>query len=78
MSEERSLTEFSSTDAAEVQADDSEPNNGDADDAESIEPATVTYRWRSEGAVCAKCGDSTEKQWLDDGAFVCPDCKSWE
>ncbi|MEA1932160.1 DUF7573 domain-containing protein [Halohasta litorea] len=75
MSEERSLTEFSSTDAAESHADDSRADDGD--NAESIEPATVTYRWRSEGAVCAQCGDSTEKQWLDDSAFVCPDCKSW-
>ena len=76
MSEERSLTEFSSTDAADSHADDRKAN--DADDAKPIEPATVTYRWRSEGVVCAQCGDSTEKQWLDDGAFVCPDCKSWE
>jgi len=75
MSEERSLTEFSPTDAADNHVDDRTVN--DADDAEPIEPVTVTYRWRSEGTVCAQCGDSTEKQWLGDGAFVCPDCKSW-
>ncbi|MFO7834966.1 MAG: hypothetical protein R6V31_13195 [Halohasta sp.] len=72
MSEERPLSEFSSTDAAAGHADGS-----DGDDAKPIELATVTYRWRSEGAVCAQCGTSTETQWRDDGAFVCPDCKSW-
>jgi len=72
MSEERPLTEFSSTDAADDQAD-----SGDTDDTESIEPATVTYRWRLAGSICAQCGDSTEKQWFDDGEFVCPACKSW-
>ena len=73
MSEEPSLTEFSSNDASDSHADGSR-----ADDTESIEPATVTYRWRSDGGVCAQCGTATEKQWLDDSEFVCPDCKRWE
>jgi NADH pyrophosphatase NudC (nudix superfamily) len=67
MSDERSLTEFSSTDSTA---------SGDGDES-SVEPATVTYRWQSDGAVCGQCGASTETQWLDDAQFVCPDCKSW-
>jgi len=71
MTEEPRLTEFSSTDAADSTAED-----GD-DDAELVEPATITYRWRPEGSTCANCGASTEKQWLDDNKFVCPSCKDW-
>ncbi|ATW87938.1 hypothetical protein halTADL_1145 [Halohasta litchfieldiae] len=64
MSEDQPLSEFSSTDSTA---------NGD-----TAEPATVTYRWQSDGAVCEQCETSTEKQWLDDAQFVCPDCKSWD
>lgn len=68
MSDERSLTEFSSTEA----------DTGASTETDDItEPATVTYRWQSDGAVCKQCGASSKKQWLDNGEFVCPDCKSW-
>ena len=70
MSEERPLTEFSSSEDTETTGSGERPG--------SVEPATVTYQWQPEGSVCAQCGATTEKQWLDDGRFVCPDCKHWE
>ena len=41
------------------------------------EPPTVTYRCRPDGFTCGQCGDKTDTQWVKDGVFVCPDCKSW-
>jgi len=78
MSEDRPLTDFA--DAAqdgvdsEQEADDSEAQATAVDDAE---PATPTYRWQPDGAVCEACGGTTERGWRDDEGFVCPDCKSW-
>ena len=72
MSEERPLTEFSSSEDPDAKtADHAEPPSG-------VEPATVTYQWQPEGSTCARCGATTEKRWLDGGQFVCPDCKRWE
>ena len=73
MSEEQSLEAFSSTDSTTDEA------GGGTDGAETTgtEPATVTYRWQPDRAVCAQCGESSERQWLDGDEFVCPDCKSW-
>lgn len=89
MSEDRPLTEFTD---AESDSDDGESDAG-GDDATStvddelttdadettveVDPASVTYRWHPDGAACATCGENTERQWLDDDAFVCPDCKQW-
>lgn len=62
---------------------DDEPTAGDestADDeptATEADPATVTYRWQPDGAACARCGTTTERQWRDDDGFVCADCKAW-
>lgn len=62
---------------------DDEPTAGDestADDeptATGADPATVTYRWQPDGAACARCGTTTERQWRDDDGFVCADCKAW-
>jgi hypothetical protein len=50
---------------------DGEPTATEAD------PATVTYRWQPDGAACARCGTTTERQWRDDDGFVCADCKAW-
>lgn len=75
MSEDRRLTEFGD-DADNEPADDHDDIAPDQDNA-SIEPATATYRWQPDSATCEDCGATTERQWLDDGAFVCPDCKSW-
>ena len=85
MSEDRPLTEFvADKDSAD---DDSAPDAGTndtaADDAadspvdSDAEPASPTYRWQPDGATCADCGTTTERQWRDDEGFVCADCKSW-
>ena len=69
MSEDRSLDAFSSDAAA---------SNGDESiEGSTVEPPTISYRSRPDGFVCAECGNETPTEWLDDGAFVCPDCKSW-
>ena len=62
---------------------DDEPTAGDESTADGeptateADPATVTYRWQPDGAACARCGTTTERQWRDDGGFVCADCKAW-
>jgi len=71
MSEDRPLTEFGGD------ADDDAETTADAVTDQNPEPATATYRWQPDGAACGACGATTERQWLDDGEFVCPDCKSW-
>ena len=72
MSEDRSLTDFAGdTDTNETEA------TADTSVDYDTEPANVTYRWQPNGATCADCGTTTERGWRDDGAFVCPDCKSW-
>ena len=74
MSEDRPLTEFTN-DSSESEAND----DLDSDDevTAAADPATATYRWQPEGAACARCGTTTERQWRDDDEFVCPDCKAW-
>jgi hypothetical protein len=67
-------------DAAEADTNAAEAAGSDAADSSidsDIEPATPTYRWQPEGATCADCGATIERQWRDDDAFVCADCKSW-
>ena len=75
MSDDRSLTEFSATE--ESVSDDDRSDSDPTDTDPNTEPAMVSYRWQPDGAVCTQCGESTQKQWFDSGAFVCPDCKSW-
>ena len=78
MSEDRPLTEFTG-DSSESEASDSDGESATVDDEATTEadPATATYRWQPEGAACARCGTTTERQWRDDDEFVCPDCKVW-
>ena len=71
MSEDRSLTDFAGDADTDTEA------TADASTDHDPDPATATYRWQPDGATCADCGATTERGWLDDGAFVCPDCKSW-
>ena len=84
MSEERSLTEFSSTEPATGEAEGKTSGGSDGVDTKmdnqstETEPATITYRWQPEGVVCTQCGTSTQKQWCSNGQFVCPDCKTWD
>jgi hypothetical protein len=85
MSDDRPLTEFvADEDAADDEAtgsdDDDDTAAGDAADSpvdSDAEPAIPTYRWHPEGATCADCGATTERQWRGDAGFVCSDCKSW-
>ena len=56
---------------------DDEPTTDDEPTATEADPATVTYRWQPDGAACARCGTTTERQWRDDDGFVCADCKAW-
>ncbi len=54
----------------------------DEDTAIGDENATVdrptslsTYAWGEYS--CARCEDETDRAWRDEGALVCPDCKTW-
>jgi len=51
--------------------------NGDSDPADLADPAVATYDWSPAGAPCADCGADIERRWLDDGDYVCADCKEW-
>jgi hypothetical protein len=75
MREDRPLTEF--TDTEEDSRDHESDGGGDDPTTAEVDPATATYRWQPDGAVCARCGATTERQWRDDDEFVCPDCKAW-
>ncbi|TQQ80967.1 hypothetical protein EGH24_07370 [Halonotius terrestris] len=91
MSEDRPLTEFTddssesvdgdddldSDDEGPTEAVDEEPTTVDEEVTAATDPATATYRWQPDGAACARCGATTERQWRDDDEFVCPDCKAW-
>ncbi|SEL13668.1 DUF7573 domain-containing protein [Haloferax larsenii] len=61
--------------AAESLSDDSE-TEADVDAPDAPEPL-ATYRWTPDGTSCPVCGDTVEKRWLDDGQYVCHDCKDW-
>ena len=71
MSEDRSLTDFAGDADTDTEA------TADASTDHDPDPATATYRWQPDGATCEDCGATTERGWRDNGAFVCPDCKSW-
>lgn len=53
------------------------PEEGDEATDETVEPATATYAWTSDGADCADCETTVERRWLDGDRLVCADCKSW-
>lgn len=46
-------------------------------DTDAVDPAVSTYRWSSEGAACADCGETVERRWRDGDEYVCGDCKEW-
>lgn len=75
VTEDATLSDFRSS---------AESVGGDAgsDDADETEPTPEpdgtglsTYAWGS--YTCTRCESDTERVWRDEGAFVCPDCKSW-
>lgn len=86
MGEDRPLTAFTGgAEDAKTDPDadpDAEPGLNDSDVAadedgtRSAGPAS-TYRWDPDGLECPRCGVRTDRQWVDEGAFVCPECKSW-
>ena len=63
--------------AGDESTTDDESMADDEPTATEADPATVTYRWQPDGAACARCGTTTERQWRDDDGFVCADCKAW-
>ncbi len=67
----------SSTTATEVSDADDGPTVVDTDGAETAaDSQTVsTYAWGE--YTCTRCDRATDRVWRDDGAFVCPACKSW-
>ena len=86
MSEETTLDRFVDADAdggadADETSDREAGSTGGADpgaDGADATPATVTYRWASDGAACPACGASARRLWRDeDGTAVCADCKTW-
>ena len=78
MGEDRPLTAFtdeSDDSKAAIEGGRDAPNDGQRS---SSSPPDSTYRWEPSGAVCERCGTTTERQWIDDGEFVCPACKRWD
>ena len=76
MADDEPTTDDESTADGEPTTDD-ESTADDEPTATEADPATVTYRWQPDGAACARCGTTTERQWRDDDGFVCADCKAW-
>jgi len=91
VSENRSLDEFDAGPETESAADDGDgtdrsltASDGDGDpsgperpSSSDAAPATPTMRRTPAGADCGVCGETVERRWHDDGAFVCTDCKEW-
>jgi len=83
MGKDRPLTDFADASAERADGEQAAADNEHTTAVASVsavgdaEPATPTYRWQPDGAVCEACGAATERGWRDDGGFVCPDCKSW-
>ncbi|MFC4358327.1 hypothetical protein ACFO0N_10255 [Halobium salinum] len=46
-------------------------------DADAVDPATPTMRHDPAGVACGACGETVERRWEEDDAFVCADCKAW-
>lgn len=68
--------------AADANEDASPERQADVTDASDANPAShdgstaiATYAWGE--YTCERCGESTERAWRDDGAYVCPACKRW-
>jgi len=40
------------------------------------EPPAVTAAWGGDG-TCSACGEPAPRRFLEDGAFVCAECKDW-
>lgn len=56
---------------ADEPADRADDGCGDAP-----EPPSVTAAWDGDGQ-CSACGEPARRRFLEDGAFVCAECKDW-
>ena len=88
MTDDASLTDFSSADADDRSSSADRASSTDADDraservdrrgfdsGEAVSAVTSTYGWGE--YTCSRCGDETQRVWHDEGALVCPTCKPW-
>ena len=65
----------SSTTPPTAEANDTGDSEREAGGDDHDRETPSTYAW---GAyTCTRCGESTDRVWRDDGAFVCPSCKTW-
>lgn len=67
--------------AAEASAVESTEATADEEGSPSRDAGTTvvpTSTWTPEGAPCAACGAVVERRWRQDGALVCPACKTWD
>lgn len=55
------------------QASEFNPSPGTTDSA----PVTGTYRWSPSETRCDSCSDPVQQRWLQEGDFVCAQCKEW-
>ncbi|MFW5917225.1 MAG: DUF7573 domain-containing protein [Halorubrum sp.] len=88
MGADRSLDEFAGSKVGDGEDGEDEDTHGteelrDGEDGDepaeetTPDPAVSTSTWTSGGADCDGCGETVSRRWLDDGAFVCADCKEW-
>ncbi|MFC6613971.1 hypothetical protein ACFQAS_03200 [Halopenitus salinus] len=84
MDEDRSLDEFANRDGDDGEAGGGGIEVDDGADGEANEigdderdPATATSTVSTSGSDCDRCGSTVERRWLDDGEYVCSDCKQW-
>jgi hypothetical protein len=87
MSKDRSLDDFLGSDETEERAASDETTNPERDESDEavdtadagdgVTPATPTYRFAPDGAVCDACDATVQRRWHDGGQFVCADCKEW-
>ncbi|MFC6975329.1 hypothetical protein ACFQL1_12805 [Halomicroarcula sp. GCM10025709] len=60
-----------------VETDSTSEGVAESEDSSGVEPATTTYAWTGDGAVCSACDEVVERRWEQDGALVCSACKAW-
>ncbi|WP_436902857.1 DUF7573 domain-containing protein [Halovenus halobia] len=74
---DRSLDDFAA-DSEETDTEDSdETAEAGEPDEQTVDPAVATSTLHSDGIACESCGESVRRRWLDDGAYVCAECKEW-
>lgn len=83
MDEDASLDDFLGGGTAAEESTGEADDDAAADDAvdeateDAVTPATTTYAWDGDGAVCGACGERVDRRWQRDGELVCVACKSW-